>query len=128
MGWDGIKRPLDVFTGNETPVIPDGLGHGPPAGQPKLIKQGMVLVTSDASAAFSFNFHDGQFPNGVVSVVVSIADNANVTAVRQNRALSNAAGYAGFLVLGTGGGSQHGNAPHLHRDRLVARPVLKAVA
>lgn len=99
----------DYFTGNEGVIV----GTQPPAGTKKIVKQGSAVTNvANTSGGFSFGWHDGAFPNGLVSVVVSIGDTsantiASVVAVQGNMSL---AGYNGVARQPNGSVTPNGTA------------------
>lgn len=65
---------------NTTPQCFDGTdqafrGTAPPKGQPKLIKQGTIVANVNASGFVDYDYSSGAFPNGIVSVILTVGDN-----------------------------------------------------
>lgn len=89
----------DLFTGNEGHI----LGSTPPAGTRKLRKQASVIITTAAGGGFDITYHDGAFPNGIVSMMCMPGDNTiagcNVVPILANCTLGN---YNGVAYTGSG--------------------------
>lgn len=97
----------DLFTGNEG-VWPMTGASAPPAGTRKLRKQGTTVLTTASGGGFDFTYHDGAFPNGIVSVLAMPGDNASglvsIVPIIANCTLShyNGIAYGAAAALGSG--------------------------
>jgi hypothetical protein len=69
-----VAAAADLFTGNEGA---GPFGTAPPAGTRKIIKQGTSVQTTNGAGGFAIPYHDGAFPNGISSFVVTPGDNAS---------------------------------------------------
>lgn len=102
--WRTTFAEADLFTGSEGAL----LGAAPTVGTRKIIKQQTAVTTvTVAGGGFDISYHDGAFPNGIVSLIVASGDGArqlvpqltNCTLLHLNGIAMSAAGAA--LAIGT---------------------------